>query len=151
MFRFELNSVLSLKEKVEDAKKRELGIANTRKEELEFQKRALEDEHDVLHEEIRSNSYEMDIQKVKILNRYASYVNTQIKKTEVHIHNAQKVIDIKREELLCAMKERKILDNLKELKLEQYTEESKKMEQLFVDEVVCYQYSKAGGGENLNG
>ncbi|MDF2612689.1 MAG: fliJ [Clostridia bacterium] len=145
MFKFELNSVLSLKEKIEDVKKRELGIANTYKEELELQKEALVNEHDGIYVDIKKSSCaEVDIHAIKVLSRYSSYINKQIKDAEVHIVKAQKVVDIKREELLQAMKERKILDNLKEIKLEQHMEESKRLEQVLIDEIISYKYGQEG-------
>lgn len=149
MFKFELNSVLSLKEKIEDVKKRELGHANTYKEELELQKQVLVNEHESVYDSIKkSSTQEVDIKAIKALNRYSSHISKQITDTEGHIESAQKVVDIKREELLNAMKERKILDNLKEIKLEQYIEESKKIEQLLVDEIVSYKYGAEGRGVN---
>jgi flagellar FliJ protein len=148
MFKFELNSVLSLKEKVEDAKKRELGMANTYKEQLETQKNILVDEHKSIHQDIKKSSSEIiNIKALKALNRYSSHIIKQIKRAEEDIDSAEKVVDIKRQELLDAMKERKILDNLKEIKLEQYRDESKKLEQLLVDEVISYQYGAVGRGE----
>ncbi len=148
MFKFELSSVLSLKEKIEDTKKRELGIATKKKEELEQEKSNLIGQKHALHDEIkRSSAKEVDINAVKSLNCYTSYINKQIIQTEGHIVKVQKVVDKKREELLEAMKERKILDNLKELKLEQYTQEARKIEQILVDEVVSYKYGEARRSE----
>ena len=149
MFKFELNSVLSLKEKFEDAKKRELGHANTYKEALDLQKEVLVNEYEGIYHAIKNNStQEVNIRAIKALNRYSSHISKQIIEAEVHIVQAQKVVDIKREELLNAMKERKILDNLKEIKLEQYIEESKKVEQLLLDEIVSYKYGAEGRGVN---
>ncbi|MDF2877391.1 MAG: flagellar export protein FliJ [Clostridia bacterium] len=148
MFKFELDSVLSLKEKLEDAKKRELGLANRHKEQLEFKKNTLIEEHQVVYSQIKTNSSkQVNIREVKVLNQYSTYVNQQIKQTEVRINNARKVVEKKRDELLSAVKERQILDNLKEIKLEQYREETKKIEQLLLDETVSYKYGVLKKGD----
>lgn len=148
MFKFELNSVLSLKEKLEDAKKRELGLANTHKEQLEVKKNVLVEEHGGIYSQIKRNSSkQVNIREVKVLNQYSTYVNQQIKQTEVHIDNAQKVVDKKHKELLSAVKERQILDNLKEIKLEQYRENTKRAEQLILDETVSYKYGRLKKGD----
>ncbi len=143
MFKFELNSVLSLKEKMEDSKKRELGVANTHKERLEQIKDDLMNEHDGVYDAIKKNvCIDFDVKEVRLLNQYSLHIKKQIKQTQNDIHKAQKTVDQKRDELLDAVKERKILENLKEIKREHYMIESKKTEQLLVDEMVSYKYGK---------
>ena len=148
MFKFELNPVLSLKEKIEDAKKRELGEANGHKEYLEFKKNSLADEHQGVYRQIKTNSSkQVNIREIQMLNQYSSYVDKQIKQTEIQIKAAKKIVEKKREELMGAVKERKILDNLKEIRLEQYREDTKKIEQILVDETVSYKYGVSKRGD----
>lgn len=143
MFKFELNSVLSLKEKVEDNKKRELNVANTQKENLEQQKHFLNAQHQNICEGIKKNTTEdFNLQVIQTLNRYSIHIKKQLQKTELDLVQSEKIVNQKRSELLQAVKERKILENLKEIKRESYLIESKKVEQVLVDEMVSYKYAK---------
>lgn len=152
MFKFELNSVLSLKEKVEDIKKKELGTAYAYKEGLEQQKEMLVSEHHGVYHAIKKNTCEdFDINMVKGLNRYSLHIKEKIQEKENHIDEAEKRVVQKRDELLCAMKERKILENLREIKREHYLTEAKKTEQLLVDEMVSYKYGELRRRDGENG
>lgn len=148
MFKFKLESVLSLKQDLEDTKKRELGMANIYKEQLEFQKNELLIENELLCNELKEKkSVVIDIHTIRLSHLYRNYILKQIKQKEIEIQQAQKVVDQKREALLVAMKERKILENLKQIKKEQHDDEAKKAEQLIVDEIVSYKYRTVGRSE----
>ncbi len=141
MFKFELESVLSLKQNMEDKKKRELGLANREKELLVAEKTILVKHYEeTCHALKKQNGVVLDVQNVKVSHLYAGYLLKQVERKERQIEEAQQKIDIKRQELYEAMKERKILENLKEIKREQYDEELKKAEQLIVDGLVSYKY-----------
>lgn len=149
MFKFELESVRSLKEKLEDSKKRELGIANSKKEQLVNQKQLLlERQQNVFKEKQVSNMEKIDLQAMKILNNYALHIDKEIKHKENEITTAKKVVKQKQGELLEAMKERKILDNLKAIKREQHRVEEGRKEQQIIDEVVSYKYGAVKRSED---
>ena len=88
---------------------------------------------------------------MKGLNRYSLHIKEKIHEKENHIDDAEKRVVQKRDELLCAMKERKILENLRELKREHYLTEAKKTEQLLVDEMVSYKYGELRRRDGENG
>ena len=141
MFKFELESVLSLKQNMEDKKKRELGVANREKELLVAEKNRLVKHYEETCNALkRQNEVVLDVQNVKVSHLYAGYLLKQVERKVHQIEEAQQKIDVKRQELYEAMKERKILENLKEIKREQYDEELKKAEQLIVDGLVSYKY-----------
>lgn len=141
MFRFELQPVLALKEKLEDHKKRELGVANTHKERLEGEKNTLIGLHDEAYNEIRRQYQEgMNVSQLKQFNYYTAHLNKRIEKKELEIVKATKEVHQKRNELLEAVKQRKILENLKEIKFEQFKGEEIRAENQIVDEIVSYKY-----------
>lgn len=141
MFRFELQPVLALKEKLEDHKKRELGVANTHKERLEGEKNTLIGLHDDAYNEIRRQYQEgMNVSQLKQFNYYTAHLNKRIEKKELEIVKATKEVHQKRNELLEAVKQRKILENLKEIKFEQFKGEEIRAENQIVDEIVSYKY-----------
>lgn len=145
MFKFKLEPVLSLKEKIEDSRKRELGIATIHKEALLNEKLQLMKKKDKAMDEIKThNNSVVDVQSFKAFNQYSVYMDQAIKAKNKQVQEAQKKVEEKREELLEAVKERKILDNLKDIQNEVFIEEEKREEQRILDDIVTYKYGKKG-------
>lgn len=141
MFKFELQPVLALKEKLEDNKKRELGLANTKHEQLVDERSTLMTLHNEAYNEIRQQcDGGLNISNLKQFNYYTARLNKQIEKKELEIVKAKRIVSEKRNELLEAVKQRKILENLKEIKLEQFKGEEVKAQNQIVDEIVSYKY-----------
>ncbi|MDR2182788.1 MAG: flagellar export protein FliJ [Clostridiales bacterium] len=141
-FRFRLQSVLSIKEKVEDLKKNEFGKAVTAlaqaqraKAEMEATRaNAIEDFRRQIDEGINPAAfarYNGFIDKMKIL----------IKQQEQVVAQAEAFVELKRQELVEAMRDRKTLETLRDNDFEEHLEEEKKLEQKLVDEIVSYKGS----------
>jgi flagellar FliJ protein len=58
------------------------------------------------------------------------------------VHAAEQFAEMKRKELVEAMRDRKTIERLRENALEEYKEDEKRGEQKQVDEVVSYKYSR---------
>ena len=145
MFKFKLASVLSLKEKIEDSKKRELGAATLHQERLLSEKLELVEKKEEVLQEIKShNSQVVDVKSIRAFNVYNVYIEQAIELKNKEVQQAQKKVEEKREELLEAVKERKILDNLKDIQNEVFMEEEKREEQRILDDTVTYKYRKKG-------
>jgi len=145
MFKFKLASVLSLKEKIEDSKKRELGTATLHKERLLSEKLELVEKKEEVLQEIKSHNSEIvDVKSIKAFNVYNIYMEEAIEIKNKEVQEAHKKVEEKREELLEAVKERKILDNLKDIQNEVFMEEEKREEQRILDDTVTYKYRKKG-------
>ena len=148
MFKFKLASVLSLKEKVEESKKRELGVATLYKERLLHEKLQLIKNKEEALQGIKShNNQFIDLQSMRAFNTYHTYMEHAIEMKNKEVQVAQKKIEEKREALLDAVKERKILENLKEIQNEVFMEEEKREEQRILDDIVTYKYGKKGGSD----
>ena len=143
MFKYSLQSVLTLKEKIEDAKKKELGEANKQYEyEVVKKNQLVQIEKDVCGD-IRNEKLtkkEVDIIYIKQANTYMNIIKTRIKDQEEAVCSAKIEVENKREELVDCVKERKILENLKEIHFEEYLVEESRIEQRAVDEVVTYRH-----------
>lgn len=141
MFKFELQPVLALKEKLEENKKRELGLANTKQEKLVYEKGLLIRKHQEICDGMRTQySSQINVNHLKQSNYYMAHLNKKVEQKEVEIVKATKEVDQKRNELIEAVKQRKILDNLKDIRFEQFREEEAKSENQIVDEIVSYKY-----------
>ena len=144
MFKYKLEPILSLKEKMEDNKKRELGLANQSYERAKAEKAKLVETRNKAYEEAKiQNNNKVNIEHLKQLNKYLNYMKHEIHLKEQEVIKAAIKVDEKRSELIEAVKERKILENLKELKLEEYKEEESKKENNIIDEIVTYKFGSS--------
>ncbi|MBE6021732.1 MAG: flagellar export protein FliJ [Cellulosilyticum sp.] len=147
MFKFTLEPVLALKEKMEESKKRELGLATMHQEKVHQEKLVLEKKkEDALNQVRKQNNQSMDILSIKAFNHYNSYMDRAIKTKGQQLEEAKQKVSEKREELLEAVKERKILDNLKTIYRESFEEEEKRDEQRILDDIVTYRFGNRGKG-----
>lgn len=145
MFKFKLETILSLREKVEESKKRELGSAVAEEEQLNAQKRRLQEEKAATSQRIKAcHTDQVDLASLKMLHQYRLRMDREIETKEKACHEARQQVMEKREELLKALKDRKILENLKAIEKEVYIEEEKREEQRQIDDRVTYQYGVKG-------
>ncbi len=143
MFKFSLEPVLALKEKVEDSKKRELGVATTHQEKIYQEKLLLEKKKDEALSEARFIEKQfVDVSAIKAFNQYNHYISQTIEAKEKQLEEAKIKVEEKRNALLEAVKERKILDNLKAIHKEAFIEEEKRDEQRITDDIVTYRFGR---------
>jgi flagellar FliJ protein len=67
-------------------------------------------------------------------------MKNKIANQKENVINAEKDVDIKRENLVKAVQERKILDKLKEKKYQEYLKDQGKKDQLLVDELNSFKF-----------
>lgn len=146
MFKFQLEPVLSLKEKFEESKKRELGAEIQKQNVILSERTALLHNQHALLDEMKAQSIQtVHVNELKLCGHYAKALEKAIEVKNKEAEMAQKRVEEKREELIKAMRERKILDNLKEIKKEQYRDEERHAEAQFLDEIVSYKYGAKEG------
>lgn len=140
-FNFKLQAVLNLKKQVEDNMKNELGKAV---QELERQKKILqeiEQERDEYITDINKQSTSgISVAKLKEYGLYISLLNKKVDNQKNNIKNAQESVDIYREKLVVAMRERKMMEKFREKKYEEYFKEQLRQEQKVIDEIASFNY-----------
>jgi len=143
-FIFRLQSVLGLKEKMEDMKKNEFGKAVSELASAQQKKMELEQDKALCINKLR-NSIDtgIDPQKIQQYNQYIDNLKHLLARQEIYIQKCEEIVEQKRSELVEAMRERKTLEVLKENDYEEYIEEEKRSEQKIVDEIVSYRGNKA--------
>lgn len=142
MFRFKFDTLRNIRGQLEEAKKRELGSAIAYRDKLVSEKIALLKEKETLvNDMIKNTQSSLDVHFLKEINDYMNYIEKCIQRKNHQITEAEKEVEKKRQELIEAMKDKKILDNLRELHKEYYYTEEKRIEQKQVDEIVSYKYS----------
>lgn len=142
IFRFELESVLKIKEKMEEQKKIELGNATIF---LDTQIQILIDLKgsqriliDLFNEK---NGKRILAKEIIEINVAIKYYDDAIKDQKKVIEGAKEVVEQKRVALNAALIERKTYEKLKELSLENYMKEEQSESFKQLDEIVSYKYS----------
>ena len=143
-FKFRLESFLGIKEKIEEQKKLEYGKALKKLDEeraylgsLETKKKnVIDNMRNSINSGIRAN-------ELKSYNNFVDYIKLRIEEQKNVVRKAEIYAEQKRIELVDAMKERKMLEVLKENDRVEYNKEQLLKEQKIVDEIVSYQYNNA--------
>ncbi|MGL6173044.1 MAG: flagellar export protein FliJ [Cellulosilyticaceae bacterium] len=140
--KFKLQSVLKLKENVEQVKKRELGLATIQRQGLETHREKLtEQKKSMLNETKNSQSELINIMDIKELRNYSAYIDSCIQKVSSDIVQAEHTIIEKKSELAEAMKQRQMMEKLKQIKAEQFEQEERQKENSLLDEMISYKYA----------
>lgn len=143
-FIFNMQGLLNIKEKLEEQSKTEYGKALNK---LEEEKNILLNLKNKKNENILS--FRQSINEgvrpdyIKNINQFISLIDKKIENQMLNINKAEEIVEEKRVALLNAMKERKVLEALKEKEKENYFREELKNEQKIIDEIVSYKYNKA--------
>ncbi|HOA55435.1 MAG: flagellar export protein FliJ [Acetivibrionales bacterium] len=146
-FIFKLQSVLNLRKQKEDNIKNELGIAIQRLEQEKRRLSELENTLDATVREFNEKTRKTTVHELIEYNEYLSLLNSRIKSQKDNVNNAAQYVDKVREELVKAVKDRKILEKLKERHYEEFLLEQKKLEQKTNDEIVSYNYNESSAGD----
>ena len=140
-FRFSMQNILNMKEKLEDQAKNEYAQANARllreQEKLEKivarREEAREKLKLVLYETLSVDEIRTRENAVEVLKFYAM-------QQQLAVMRCEKEVEVAREKLSEAMKERKIFEKLREKAFEEFVFEEKKREQKEVDELMSYKH-----------
>lgn len=143
-FIFNMQGLLNIKEKLEEQSKTEYGKALSK---LEQEKNILLNLENKKQENILS--FRESINKgvkpnyIDNINKYISLIDKKIEEQIQNINKSKEIVEEKRLALLEAMKEKKVLEALKEKEKENYFREELRKEQKIIDEIVSYKYNKA--------
>lgn len=142
-FKFNLQTVLKLKEQLEQNAKNNLGKAT---KVLEQEEKALEELFVYKEELIKSfkekSKQGTNVQELINHNNYLLKLNKRIKNQNQNVDIARRNVDKQRQVLVEASREKKVLEKLREKKFEEYMKEEYKKEQKITDEIVSYKYSQ---------
>ena len=134
-FRYRMQNILEIKEKMEEQEKVAYGIANARL--LEEQEK-LQKLFEARLKEL--TSAKLDIVEIQTCKRASDSVKSMIRDQMIAVHTAQRNLEMARKRLNEVMKERKTHENLKEKAFEAFKEELAAEEGKMTDELVSYTY-----------
>jgi len=140
-FVFRLQDFLRLRERLEEQKKQEYGLAVAKLEREKQLLAALRREKDGNIDSFRNQiQIKIEPQRFRIHNDYIEWLKVRIVEQEKVVVIAQNFVHEKRRELIEAMKNRKVLEKLREKELAVFFREQNLAERRVVDEIVSYRY-----------
>jgi len=146
-FIFKMESLLSIKYKLEDQAKAEYGMELVRLREEEMKLEALKAKKEEyqyrLTEAVQDELVLLEIKKLENCVEHAKY-NINVQKFVI---SQQQRVDRAREKLDNAMKERKTYEKLKEKAFEQFKIEIEAQERKEIDELVSFRFGAAKESE----
>lgn len=147
-FVFKMESILSIKYKLEDQAKAEYGmeIAKLREEERKLEVLIAKKEayQDALTQAVQDA---LVIREIKVLENSVENAKYNINVQKFVIKQQQQRVDQAREKLDNAMKERKTFEKLKEKAFEQFKLEIEAQERKEIDELVSFRFRSAQESE----
>lgn len=147
-FVYSMQSVLNVKYSLEDQARANFA---TRARQLEEERRKLQEIYDKIafyEDEIRRKQEDvLNIMELKALKDGIENKKEESKKQLIQVNVASKNLEVARNKLSEAIKERKIHEKLKERQFEEFKEELARAESSEIDEVVNYKYTSRQAGE----
>lgn len=140
-FRYSMQSLLVIKQKLEDQAKAAFGAAKARLVEEEEKLDALHQKKDgylLAKSEILSTR--LDVPRLNQLQQAIEATDEQIERQKLAIKRAEAQVRAAEERLVSAMMERKTQEKLRENAFEQYRQEMNAEEQKEIDERTSFQY-----------
>lgn len=142
-FKFQFQSILDLKVRLEDAKKNEYGrviaLLNEEKEILNSYKKEMIDLQNNIKNKITAG---FTVTEIITMNQYIVIIDNKIQRQNKKIEELKVLVEKKRLELVQAAKEKKMFETLKEKKLEEYREAMNRREQQDIDELITFRNRK---------
>lgn len=146
VFRYKLQSVLDIKQKLEEQEKIAFGLAAAR----------LSEEQEALQNlMIRKAGYDrqarmlvegaINVLEINACRGAIEVMKTKIRAQMLEVHKAQRQLETVRQRLNAVMVERKTYEKLREKKLDEFKQELLQEEKKEVDELVSYTYHQNEG------
>mgnify|MGYP001082165357 FL=1 len=148
-FIFKMESILSVKTKLEDQAKAEYGIETMKLREEEHKLMLLENRKSGFEQQLfEAVSDRLVILSIKRLEDSVENLKYNIKLQIIVIRKQEERVAQARAKLDNAMKERKIYEKLKEKAFEEFKAEINAQEQKEIDQLVSFRFRSAGESED---
>ncbi len=148
-FIFKMESILSVKTKLEDQAKAEYGIETMKLREEEHKLTLLENRKSGFEQQLfEAVSDRLVILSIKRLEDSVENLKYNIKLQIIVIRKQEERVAQARAKLDNAMKERKIYEKLKEKAFEEFKTEVNAQEQKEIDQLVSFRFRSAGESED---
>lgn len=141
-YKFRFEKILEIKEKLEESKKMEISEINNTIDNIKFQVEELNKVKETKNCKIKENMNEgTSINEIKLMNEFINLINIKTKKLLEDLKVAQNKLDVKKNEYIQIMREKKTFEKIKEKDIVKFNEKIKKEEEKFVDQIVTFKHS----------
>ncbi len=142
-FIYRLQTVLNIKKQLEKEAKNQLAIQmRTLNNEQQKLSDITSKQNSCLNSIAKESSGNIQVDTLRQYNAYLSSLKIQSSKQENNVNKASENVDIYREKLMIAAKEKKTLELLKDKKHQVFSYNEMKKEEKITDEVVSFKYMK---------
>jgi flagellar FliJ protein len=136
VMKFELEQVLGYRREMEKARKQEFATSRENLERANDLLRRGEEQIDGLLEEFRSRQQKLGcIDEIRMHLDFFKRKREDINNQKERVHNLDMIMNERREELLEASKDKKVLESLKERKSQEFKLDIAQKERKFLDEI----------------
>lgn len=140
-FVFSMQNILNMKEKLEDQEKNNFAQANLRLQEAVAEQEELEQRLAEAKKKLQQEvSDALDVRTIRSREDAVEILRMYVRQQILVVKQREKEVDVAREHLNEAMKERKTFEKLREKALEAFLAGENLREQKEVDELVSYRY-----------
>ncbi|MCI5937647.1 MAG: flagellar export protein FliJ [Eubacterium sp.] len=140
-FRFSMENLLNMKEKLEEQEKNNYSQANMRLQQAEEELRLTQIRYDEKQQILRGKMRAaLNVQEIRQMEQGLKVLGEYEKQQIKMVEQRQRELNLAREKLYEARKERKTFEKLKEKAFQLFLEEENKKEQKEIDELVSYRY-----------
>jgi len=143
MYQFILEPLLNHRKSVEDNLQKELGVCKTCLAEENRKLRTCKKEKNKTLEEMQQKQEDgITVSEALLYFDFINRLSRDLDKQKQRLSAIEKVYHRKREEVIEAVKKRKILEKLKEKELAEYNQRLEKSEQDFINEAAISQFNR---------
>ncbi len=140
-FRYRMQNILNVKEKLETQAKNEFAIAAAKEREEEEKLIALQERRDGFEAQLKELvAQELDVVKIKEAEDALEVIKYHVRVQQLNLAAARQELEVARDKLTAAMQERKTHERLKEKQFEQFMAEEAAKESKEIDEIVSYRH-----------
>ena len=152
VFRFKLQSVLDIKQKIEDEEKEKLAKLIQEKIKEEKVLENLINSEAQARQELKDKQREgkLDIDELRRYDSHLKRLANAIISQNLRLKELAIRIESQRQELLKATQQKKIYEKLKEKHQEAFIKEMDDEERKFIDELATSRYKREGGEKNVS-
>lgn len=140
-FRYRMQNILDVKEKLETQARNEFAIAAAKEREEEAKLLALKERRDGYEKRLKDLVGEkLDLRSIKEAEDAVEIIKYHIRGQELNLAAARQGLEVARQKLTAAMQDRKTHERLKEKQFEEFVAEEAAKESKEIDELVSYRY-----------
>ena len=147
-FRFSMENILSMKEKLEEQEKVEYSQCMMRLNQEEERYQELLERQSMIEVELKNTINEvLDISEIRDKEDALEIMKMYVMQQGLVVEQCQEEVRLAREKLSEAMRERKTYENLRDKAFEEFKLEESKREQKEIDELVSYRHGNTKSEE----